>query len=148
MNTILAITQTGGAPTIPPTTSAPTSASTASSDLSLGTSPATAPPLPPNVTPTQTSVALGALKVGVEALVSTTANSILNLRDTPTLKGNTIARMPSDTRVKIVDGPQAADGYLWWKVTVLSSSSTSAISQTGWCSEFDGKVQTLTAATK
>jgi len=71
----------------------------------------------------------------------------LNLRDTAGKNGKVIAQMPSDTRVKIIDGPQAADGSLWWNVQVLTSGSTTAIGKTGWCSEFDGKLQTLTAAT-
>jgi hypothetical protein len=151
-NAALTVTAQGNALSMTQTALVPTSttASTASSDLSIGTAEATsaatelAPPA--DVTPTQTSVALGSLKVGVEALVSTTAGSILNLRDSPTKKGTSLAAMPSDTRVKIVDGPQAGDGSLWWKVQVLTSSSTSAIGKTGWCIESDGKVQTLTVA--
>ncbi len=136
---VLSSTQTALVPTV-------TNTPVPSDTLPPSDTPVAPATLPPGITPTQTSIALGSLKVGVEALVSTTAGSILNLRDTPTKKGKSLAAMPSDTRVKIVDGPQAGDGSLWWKVQVLTSGSSSAIGQTGWCIESDGKVQTLTAA--
>ncbi|MHB8625024.1 MAG: SH3 domain-containing protein [Aggregatilineales bacterium] len=136
---VLSSTQTALVPTV-------TNTPVPSDTLPPSDTPVASVTLPPGVTPTQTSIALGSLKVGVEALVSTTAGSTLFLRDSAGKKGAVLAQMPSDTRVRIVDGPQAGDGSLWWKVQVLTSGSSSAIGKTGWCIESDGKIQTLTAA--
>lgn len=158
--TSLSLTQTAAVPT--PTsaatdtpTAAPTSASTniaAATSQAASTVAATTnatanatSKVAAGGTPTQTSIANDTLKVGVEALVRVTGGVPLNIRDTPGKKGKIIARAPADTRVKIVDGPQAADGVLWWQITVLTSSSSDALDKTGWCAEF-AESQTLEAA--
>jgi len=135
----LEMTQTAGVPTATATAS-PTST------LPATAAPTSAPTLPPNVTPTQTSVALGALKVGVEAFVRTTQGVPLSLRESAGKTAKLVVAMPGDTRVKITGGPQAADGLLWWQVTVLTSSDSAVINKSGWCVEWDGTVQTLQPA--
>ncbi len=111
-------------------------------EIGISTAAATAAS---GATATQTSVAQGTLKVGVEALVRTAA-SALNLRDSAGTKGKILAKLPGDTRVKITDGPIAADGSLWWQVTVLTSGASDAVGKTGWCAESTGGLQTLELA--
>ena len=120
----------------------------------VAVTPATETPQPtatdkallPGVTPSQTSVASGSLAVGVEAFVHTTSGDPLFMRDSAAKKGKLVASLPSDTRVKIIDGPQTGDGLLWWKVQVLTDVNKADVGKTGWCIESDGKVQTINPA--
>ncbi len=156
LQTSLLLTQTALIPTatstatdIPSATAASTvnaAAAVTGQATGAATTNATGAPNKAGGTPTQTSIANGSLKVGVEATVNTAGGAPLNMRDNPGLKGNLITRLPSDSRVKIVDGPQTADGFLWWKVNVLTSSVTGAIGKTGWCAELAAGAQTLVAA--
>jgi hypothetical protein len=132
----LALTQTALVPTI--TNTVPVT------DTSTPT--ATATPLPAGVTPSQTSVSNNTLAVGVEAFIHTTSGDPLFMRDAAAKKGKLLASLPSDARVKIVDGPQAADGFLWWKVQVLTDTNKADVGKSGWCIESDGKIQTLVLA--
>lgn len=132
----LALTQTALVPTVTDTLAA--------SDTPAATSTNT--PLPPGVTPSQTSVAGKTLAVGVEATVHTTNGDPLYLRDSAAKKGKLLASLPSDSRVKIIDGPQAADGFLWWKIQVLTDVNKADVGKSGWSIESDGTVQTLAAA--
>jgi len=94
-------------------------------------------------TPSQTSIANGSLKVGVEAIVSVTG--ALNVRKSPGKVSQLAFTLSSDTRVKIIEGPQATDNVLWWKIQVIAASTS--VNQTGWCVEsLDGKAQTLQVA--
>ncbi len=141
-NAILFQTQTAAVPTATATDIPPSETPT------LAPSSTTEPGKPTNTPagpPTQTSIAKETLKVGIEAIVRS-GTTALNLRDNPGVAGKSLAMLNGDTRVKIVDGPKAADGFLWWKVTVLTGASGTA-GKTGWCSEQSGNnVQTLEAA--
>lgn len=106
----------------------------------------TVTPLPADMTPSQTSVANGALAVGVEAFIHTTSGDPLFMRDSASKTGKLVASLPSDTRVKIIDGPQSVGGLLWWKVQVLTDTNKADVGKSGWCIESDGKVQTLNPA--
>ena len=135
----LSQTQTALVPTI--TNTVPVTPSTETPQ-----SKATNTPLPAGVTPSQTSIAGGSLAVGVEAFIHTTSGDPLFMRDSAAKKGKLIVTLPSDTRVKIIDGPQTGDGLLWWKVQVLTDVNKADVGKTGWCIESDGKVQTLNPA--
>ncbi len=126
----------------------PTATLTPSATLTLAPSATGGAANPASVsgTATQTSIANGTLKVGVEAFVRTTKNGVLNMRDKAGKAGTQLAQIPGDSRVRITDGPQAADGLLWWKVQILTSASASLVGKMGWCAESDGTVQTLEAA--
>lgn len=52
----------------------------------------------------------------------------LNLRDAPSLSGNVITSMPESTVGTVLDGPVAADGWVWYKVQIASG-------QIGWAVE-------------
>jgi hypothetical protein len=99
----------------------------------------------PSGPPTQTSIAKESLKVGVEAIVRT-GGDVLRLRDNPTTSGRQVASLPGDSRVKIIGGPKAADGFLWWQVNVLTSSASGAAGKTGWVSEQAAGRQTIEVA--
>jgi hypothetical protein len=138
-NDILFQTQTAAVPTATPQPSA------------TNTEPPTDTPDPaaatntPSGPPTQTSIAKESLKVGVEAIVRT-GGDVLRLRDNPTTSGRQVASLPGDSRVKIIGGPKAADGFLWWQVNVLTSSASGAAGKTGWVSEQAAGRQTIEVA--
>ncbi len=151
--TSLSLTQTAAIPTATSTasqtpTTAPTDTPAATStaqSAATGAATGNATAKVASGGATQTSIANGALSVGIEAIVRITGGVPLNIRDNPGKKAKVIARVPADTRVKIIDGPKAMDGVLWWQVKVLTSSVIDALDKTGWCAEFDG-AQTLEAA--
>jgi uncharacterized protein YraI len=61
--------------------------------------------------------------LNIEDRVQCTAN--LNVRGTPSTSGTLITSESSGSRGIIVDGPQSANGYTWWKITWDNS-------YTGW----------------
>jgi hypothetical protein len=138
-NNILFMTQTAAIrPSITPTVQV-TNTATATATTKAGD-----PTQTPAGSPTQTSIANETLKVGIEALIST-GDVPLNMRSDPGSKGSVVARLPGDTRVSITGGPVAADGVLWWQVTVLTTSGDAA-KKSGWCAEQASGRQTLVAA--
>lgn len=141
-NEALFMTQTAAIPTATPTPSqTPTVTPTRTPPPS-----ATTDPNVPTVagTPTQTSIAKETLKVGVEVIVRT-GGEALRLRDVPGLVGKQLAQLPGDARLKIIGGPQAADGFLWWQVNVLTAPGGNA-TKTGWVSEQANNRQTIEVA--
>jgi len=76
---------------------------------------------PPVATPVPSdgsgiSMGDGAYRIGVIAQVQTTDNDVLNLRNGPGLNFPRLGTIPSGTMVTLIDGPQNADGLIWWKV--------------------------------
>ena len=57
----------------------------------------------------------GGFEIGDDVVVTTDGSS-LNLREGAGRSYPTIAKMPNGTVVKIVGGPEIADGYQWWEV--------------------------------
>jgi len=53
---------------------------------------------------------------GGQAVVQGTGAQQLRLRAGPGLDKEMLATLPDDTRLKVLDGPETADGYKWWKV--------------------------------
>lgn len=53
---------------------------------------------------------------GGQAVVQGTGAQQLRLRAGPGLDKEMLGTLPDDTRLKVLDGPETADGYKWWKV--------------------------------
>jgi uncharacterized protein YgiM (DUF1202 family) len=69
------------------------------------------PTLPPVVlSPTPDTVAVG------KTVVSTADESELNVRSGPGIQNDVVFRAPKGQTFKVIDGPQQADGFTWWKV--------------------------------
>lgn len=79
---------------------------------------ATATPQP---TPTQP-----ALQVGASAQVSNTQGATLRSRKQPSLDAPTTANFKEGERVKLLEGPVEADGFVWWRIEGASGSGWSA----------------------
>ena len=83
-----------------------------------------------------TPVGDSAYAIGVIAEVQTTNNDVLNLRVGPGLSFQRLGTIPNSTMVTLIDGPQNADGLIWWKVRLPNGTE-------GWVvSNVDG-VNTL-----
>ncbi len=50
------------------------------------------------------------------ALVLVTGAGKLNLRESPTTSAAVVVAVPDDTVLTVLEGPQQADNYTWWKV--------------------------------
>lgn len=78
----------------------------------------------------------GSLLVNGVAITNTTGGDRLNMRDDPSLSSNIIARIEDGSRVVLLDGPIAADGFVWWQVRL----STGLV---GWMVQSADGVDTL-----
>jgi uncharacterized protein YgiM (DUF1202 family) len=56
-----------------------------------------------------------------------TSTDMINIRDTPSLKGLIVATLPFMTEATVVDGPMPANGYKWYQVETAHG--------TGWSTE-------------
>ena len=56
------------------------------------------------------------LSVNVRARVEPGPGTANNLRDTPGLAGDVIGQIPPGGQFIVLDGPQCADGYVWWQI--------------------------------
>lgn len=106
-------------------------------NLNATEAPTVAPATPtpaPTATLSTTVAAENGLAVGQPARV--TAPDGLNLRDKPTKDGELLLRLPNSQKVKILEGPTAADNLRWWKVDDGQGN-------TGWVIDSDGETQLL-----
>jgi hypothetical protein len=62
----------------------------------------------------------------------TEAGDQLNVRDQPSLNGEIVRQLSTDTYVEIIDGPIQADGYTWWKFQLSGESSGWAVEDQEW----------------
>ncbi len=92
---------------------------------------ATAIPLP-TATPTPVPV----LTIGSNATVTTTDGDSLNMRGGAGRAFDIVAKLPDGTPVTLIDGPQDADGFTWWKVRTADGSE-------GWVVEAAEDERTL-----
>ncbi len=99
----------------------------------FGDPTATTPPQPTSAaTVGATAVLPPAGTIGINGYVQVTSANGLVVRSQPSTSGQRLAVMPNGTRAKIVDGPQGANGYKWWKVTGFSAQNPAL---EGWCVE-------------
>jgi murein DD-endopeptidase MepM/ murein hydrolase activator NlpD len=71
------------------------------------------------------------LKIGDFAFISFYPPLVQRVRSGPGTTNSILTTIPTGTAVKILDGPQCADNWVWWKIRVLSSKLE------GWTSEGD-----------
>ncbi|MCC6614604.1 MAG: SH3 domain-containing protein [Anaerolineae bacterium] len=98
------------------------------------------PPLP-SATPAvfvqpTLAAAPGGIAVGADAYINTTDGDRLRLRGGPGLNFAVVRELVDDTRVKLMEGPRSADGYIWWRVQLEDGTS-------GWVVESADGVRTL-----
>ena len=104
--------------------------------MQVGTVATTSTP----VSATQTSTPLACagapptrLSVGLFAYVNPEPPLPNNLRSKPGENNELIGLIEPGKAMKILEGPQCADGWLWWKVRTLETDLT------GWTAEGDGQ---------
>lgn len=66
------------------------------------------------------------------AYASTTTTTSSNIRSSAGTSATIVGLLQAGKAVQLIDGPQCADGYVWWKVRLLSGSLT------GWTAEGKG----------
>lgn len=102
-------------PLVTPTATA-TVAPTATSEITPTATPVLTPTVTPVLTPTATPEGgVLSLTIGGQARV-TTQFQFVNLRDAPGLDAEAIGQLEDGTIVTILDGPEVADAFNWWKV--------------------------------
>ena len=107
-------------PTVAPTLAAllpPPSATPTPEPPAIAPAPTPPPPPPPPQ-----------LAVGGTAQVSNTDGAPLRIRQTPSLQGRILARVPEGARLQLKSGPREAGSSKWWEVTGFDTKGT-----TGWC---------------
>ncbi|MBM4431051.1 MAG: SH3 domain-containing protein [Chloroflexi bacterium] len=72
--------------------------------------------LTPTAGPTATLTALPLVMPGVQVTVSGTGGQQLSLRAGPGQSQARLRILTEGTRLLVLDGPEAGDGYQWWKV--------------------------------
>ncbi len=71
------------------------------------------------------------LSVGMEAVVSPDPPLANRVRTTPNTSGDILGYIQPGEHVKVLEGPQCSEKWIWWKVESLTSGLT------GWTSEGD-----------
>lgn len=61
-------------------------------------------------------------------------DGINNIRSLPGLNGFRIGQLPPGALFDVLDGPQCADGYIWWQIA-YTPPGTAAETITGWTAE-------------
>ncbi len=100
---------------------APTSTPTATPTVALPTGlppvpPTSEPTAAPTDTPEPTRAPSGAIVVGGKVRVTGTGAARLNVRQAPGTTAAVVTRVGDGHVFTVLEGPQAADGYQWWKV--------------------------------
>jgi hypothetical protein len=87
--------------------------------IPTATRPPTRTPLPtftPTPAPTPTSTPPGAIAIGGFVIVFDAGPQGLSFRSDPGLQTERLRYLPEGTIMRVVDGPQTADGLVWWKL--------------------------------
>jgi hypothetical protein len=92
----------GATGTVVPADSTPTITPTATVELPIST---------PESTPSGTII-----EPGVTVVVQGTQGAGLRLRAEPTTQGGVVTAVREGLRLTVIDGPEEADGFVWWKV--------------------------------
>jgi uncharacterized protein YgiM (DUF1202 family) len=71
------------------------------------------------------------LEINDNAYVCTQNDSVL-VRSGPGTNFHELTRLSPGTRIKIINGPECANNWSWWKVRVTSGSSEDTV---GWMAE-------------
>lgn len=95
------------------TTTAGSLVSTTATGVFSTTAVTTAPAV---TTPAATTPAATTKAAERTALVSGNGDTPLNVRDTPAIKGKVVTTVKEGEKVTILEGPQEADGRVWYKV--------------------------------
>lgn len=99
----------------------------------FGDPTATAPPQP---TTQASAVATPQLPppdtIGVNGYVQVSSASGLVVRSDPTTSGKRITVLPNGTKARVIEGPQEANGYTWWKITGFNPQDPELA---GWCAQ-------------
>ncbi len=117
-----AIIARAGATSTPATVVLDTPTPTAAAPIASDTPFITAP-----IIATSTLTNTPQLAVGVDAQVTQDGN--LRVRTQPTANADIIVKLAPGVKLRIVGGPQQAEGYTWWQVGDWPNASGS----TGWC---------------
>lgn len=83
-------------------------------------------PTPRPTLPPPTATPLPVLRADGFAVITGTQGSPLLMRANPGRKGAVQARIPEGVLVRILEGPQAADGNDWWRIEADGKSGWSA----------------------
>jgi hypothetical protein len=70
----------------------------------------------PGDLPTPAPVSGGILVIGGQATINTTEGDTLNVRGGPGTSFPVVGRLPAGTRVTLVEGPRAGEGFTWWRI--------------------------------
>jgi hypothetical protein len=79
-----------------------------------------------------TSVVVPPGTIAIGGWVQVTGAGGLIVRAQPSTSGRRITAIAEGTKAKVVEGPETANGYTWWKVTGFSKSDPEL---EGWCAE-------------
>jgi hypothetical protein len=74
-------------------------------------------------------VPAGKIAVNGYARVVNTGDGLV-IRQSPERAGTRVTKVPDGTRLHIIDGPEVADGFTWWKVDGFNPQSPDTA---GWC---------------
>jgi uncharacterized protein YgiM (DUF1202 family) len=135
------------APRPTPTPTTPAEVSTGGDALTGGTTQEAATPTPaalatdtPTMIPTPTATVAATPQPGTVLAPGQPARVVapagLNLRDAPTAGGNLLLQLGSGVRVTVLEGPQQADGFTWWRVDDGQGN-------VGWVAERDAETEWL-----
>jgi hypothetical protein len=69
-------------------------------------------------------------------VVHVIGDDTLSVREQPSLDAPILGRLTDETQVYVLEGPQTAEGYIWWKVSAPGGV-------VGWSVEGADEVQTL-----
>ncbi len=70
----------------------------------------------PSASPTVTETPVPVILPGGRAVVAGTGAEQLRMRAGPGLTQEMVATLADGARLSVLDGPESADGYTWWKV--------------------------------
>jgi len=76
------------------------------------------------------------LSAGEQATVQVVRGDKLNVRSGPGISNLILERLENDTLVSILEGPQAGDGYQWWRIRTPAGTE-------GWAVDVADGIQTL-----
>jgi uncharacterized protein YraI len=67
-------------------------------------------------------VSSGSLQIGGQARVYTTDGDRANMRSGPGTNFSVVEQVPNETIVSVLEGPQNAGGFVWWRVQTATNS--------------------------